>query len=156
MHPVPTSPRIASGETHRSLFELPTAIRLVGLSLGLVVTACYGSSEQRAEVRSVSLAIDRLRQAANPDKAPLLSELSRVPCSLKDVCDLRDRCVGAYRMQVEALAEIDAIKAALGRVEMRSAERVDPIAQKLKQAHALAQECLENELVVGRRYGTQH
>src|SRR5512147_776258 len=68
------------------------------------------SSEKRAEVRSISVAIDRVRQAANPDKAPLLSELSRLPCTLQDVCQLRDRCVAAYQKQVEAVDQIAAKK----------------------------------------------
>lgn len=121
----------------------------------VTLSGCHARSEQRAEVRSVSVAIDRLRQAPNPEKAPLLSELSRVPCSLKDVCELRDRCVGAYREQVEALDEIASIKAAKDERKIPDAERFLAVERKLERARKLAQECLENELVVGRRYGTQ-
>ncbi len=118
------------------------------LLLGLA--ACgKGGADKRAEVRSISTAIDRLRQAQNPDKAVKLSELSRVPCSLADVCELRDRCVGAYQLQVEALERIAAPKDGL------DGEEVAAIEQKLEAARKLAHECLEAELVVGRRYGTQ-
>lgn len=121
----------------------------------ITLSGCHARSEQRAEVRSVSMAIDRLRQAPNPEKAPLLTELSRVPCSLKDVCELRDRCVNAYREQVEALDEIASIKAARDEQHLPDAERFVAVQRQLEQARKLAQECLENELVVGRRYGTQ-
>lgn len=120
-----------------------------------IISSCHSRSEQNAEVRSISTAIDRLRQAPNPEKAPLLSELSRVPCSLKDVCELRDRCVGAYREQVEALDEIASISAAKNEPHVPDADRIVAVEHRLERARKLAQECLENELVVGRRYGTQ-
>jgi hypothetical protein len=116
----------------------------------LGLAACgMGSADKRAEVRSVSTAIDRLRQAPNPDKAAKLQELSRVPCSLADVCGLRDRCVAAYQLQVEALDRIAAAKTGL------DGEEVTAIERKLEAARTLAHECLEAELLVGRRYGTQ-
>jgi hypothetical protein len=118
----------------------------------VLLLSCLGceqsGSAKRAEVRSISTAIDRLRQAQNPDKAPKLTELSRVPCSLPDVCDLRNRCVAAYQEQVEALDRIAQGKALL------DSERVAAIEQRLERARKLAHECLEFELVVGRRYGT--
>ena len=97
----------------------------------------------------MSAAIDRLRDAPNPEKAPKLAELQKVPCSLADVCQLRDRCVGAYQMQVEALAQIAGAKNGL------DGELVAALEQKLEAARKLSHECLEFELVVGRRYGTQ-
>jgi hypothetical protein len=116
----------------------------------LVLVCCDQSgSAKRAEVRSVSNAIDRLREAANPDKAPKLTELSKLPCSVPDVCQLRDLCVRAYQQQVEALDRIAAAKAGSGDGD------VSAIEQKLESARKLAHECLEFELVVGRRYGTQ-
>jgi hypothetical protein len=116
----------------------------------LAILCCDQSgSAKRAEVRSVATAIDRLRQAANPDKAPKLVELSKLPCSVPDVCQLRDLCVRAYEQQVEALDRIAAVKAG------REGGGVSAIEQQLESARKLAHECLEFELVVGRRYGTQ-
>lgn len=117
--------------------------------VSLLIPACHSNSERRAEVQSVSAAIDRLRQVPNAEKAPMLELLSRLPCSLTDVCELRDRCVGAYRVQVEALQEIAALK------QSPDGARVAAIDTKLEAARKMAHECLENELVVGRRYGTQ-
>lgn len=119
------------------------------LLIACSVLGCQSGSERRAEVQSISAAIDRLRQVPNSDKAPMLELLSQLPCSLTDVCELRDRCVRAYRLQVEALDEIAALKQA------PNVERVSGIDAKLEAARKLAHECLENELVVGRRYGTQ-
>jgi len=99
----------------------------------------------------VSIAIDRLRDAANPDKASKLTELSKVPCSVQDVCKLRDRCVGAYVLQVDALGAIAKFRAAAP----PDAEEVADVEQKLEGARKLAHECLEAELAVGRKYGTQ-
>lgn len=106
-------------------------------------------SEKRAEVKSISQAVDRLRQAPNAEKAPKLSELSRLPCSLPDVCALRDRCVQAYRLLVDTL---DAIHQAKGKLD---GESVAGFEKKLEESRKLTHECLENELVVGRRWGTQ-
>jgi hypothetical protein len=121
--------------------------------LSLVVLTLVGcnssASEKRAEVKSISMAIDRLRQAPNAEKAPKLTELSKLPCSMRDTCELRAQCVAAYALHVEALDEIAAGKGKL------DGEQVQQIEQKLEAARKQVHECLERELVVGRRFGTQ-
>jgi hypothetical protein len=125
-------------------------LRGVCLLLMLGLVGCDGSaSAKRAEVRSISFAIDRLRQAPNPEKAPKLEALSKLPCSLPDTCQLRDHCVGAYQLQVEAVTQIAVAKEGL------DGDAVTAIEKKLEGARKLAHECLEFELVVGRRFGTQ-
>lgn len=125
----------------------------LGVAVCLVLAACGKSDEEkRAEVKSVSVAIDRLRQVPNPNKASMLAALKQVPCSLADVCQLRDRCVGAYQLHVDALGQIEGFKDAGSPPD---SEQVTGVEQKLEGARKLVQECLASELEVGRKYGTQ-
>ncbi|RYZ01129.1 MAG: hypothetical protein EOO73_36505 [Myxococcales bacterium] len=75
------------------------------LLLGCVSCDTRSSESVRAQ-RSVSHLCwveNRIRNAPNPEKATFLADFARSPCPAPDACLMRDRCVVAYTLHVEAL-----------------------------------------------------
>jgi hypothetical protein len=91
-----------------------TATTLVAFA----VVACSRRSDAlepalRGEASLLVAAVDRLRQAPNPDKRAQLTALMALPCTHVDTCAVKDRCAEAYRSFVQALDDIGRIEAAL-------------------------------------------
>lgn len=126
---------------------------LVGLALCCFGAWGCGRSEEskRAEVASVTVAIDRLRTAANPDKAAMLGTLEKTPCTMKDVCDLKQQCVEAYRLQVSTLAQIEGLKnGQLG--EGQLSDQIKTLQAQLARARDGAKNCVDAEAKLLDRY----
>jgi hypothetical protein len=58
-----------------------------------------------AEAARVSRAIEVVRDAPNPAKAPLLEALKKEPCEHARTCELKELCVNAYSRHVDALGK---------------------------------------------------
>lgn len=125
---------------------------LVGAAFVSATTACGRSeADKRAEVATVTVAIDRLRDAPNPNKKDFLLLAKAAPCSLPDVCAFRELCVAAYTLQVEALAQI-------AQVKLGAAPSGDPAAHllsiqdSLAKARDAARTCVDEEAKLLERY----
>jgi hypothetical protein len=125
---------------------------LVILGLLLGAQGCGVSDEaKRAEVASVTVAIDRLRDAPNANKAAFLTSLKQTPCSLPDVCQLRDLCVAAYTKLVDSRAQIAQLKA----TEMSATEiaaKSQTVQAQLSQAYNESKRCVDVEVQVLDHY----
>lgn len=58
---------------------------------------------ERQAIEHLAWLEGRLRDAPNSGKAAFLADLSRAPCPAPDACQMRDRCVSAYTLHVDAL-----------------------------------------------------
>jgi hypothetical protein len=130
-------------------------VRAPYLILGGLIWAPFacdgGGAEQRAEVASVTVAIDRLRDAPNATKSGFLLVLRKTACTLPDACGLRDQCAAAYTDQVQALAEIMKLKQSGGAIASDPAQ-VAAIEQKLARARDGAKACVDGEAKLIDRY----
>jgi hypothetical protein len=107
--------------------------------------------QKRAEVASVTVAIDRLREAPNVGKSEFLALLKKTPCTLEDVCRMRDACAVAYGKQVEALAQIQRLREQ-GTAAADMAERYLAVEGLLKAARDEAKSCVDEEARLLDRY----
>lgn len=75
------------------------------LVLGLLLLGCRSAEERalEAEAKALDRKIDLLRAAPNERKRALLTELEREACERAPVCDLKLRCVEAYRAHLAAV-----------------------------------------------------
>jgi hypothetical protein len=91
----------------------PWKRRALGLG-ALAFVACHGEADEahRAEAGRVARAVQSLRDAPNDEKRARLVALRQQPCTVEDVCALRDTCVTAYSLEVEALDSIAAVRRA--------------------------------------------
>jgi hypothetical protein len=127
-------------------------LAFIVLWFGIGATACGVSEEsKRAEVASVTVAIDRLRDAPNAGKAEQLTLLRKTPCTLPDVCQLRDACAAAYGKQVEALAQITQLKEQ-GTAASDMAARFLAVQEQLARARDEAKACVDGEARLLERY----
>jgi hypothetical protein len=123
---------------------------ILGLLAGPV--ACGVNEEaRRAEVASVTVAIDRLRDAPNPAKSDFLVLLRKTVCTLPDVCALRDSCAKAYGKQVDALAQIQKLRAQ-GTPATDLAELYRAVQTQITEARDEAKTCVDNEAKIIDRY----
>ncbi|MGC4063750.1 MAG: hypothetical protein QM784_03735 [Polyangiaceae bacterium] len=127
--------------------------RITLLLLGCLGAAGCGQSEQakRAEVASVTVAIDRLRDAPNPNKPEFLQYLASTPCSLEDVCALKKACADAYAEQVAALSAIAQLKSASDS-GANAGGKLAAIQGQLERAREGAKACVEQEARLLDRY----
>jgi hypothetical protein len=99
-------------------------------------------SQRQRDVAQLCWAENRVRNAPNAGKASLLAELSRAPCPAPDACRMRDACVAAYTLHVEALELTAAAKQLLS--DHRDAEAAGILGaagEKLKKAGPAVEEC---------------
>jgi hypothetical protein len=87
---------------------------------------------------------ERLRRAANPDKAALLAELATAPCPDRAACTVRDKCAAAYTLHVDALKLTQAAKQRMQAGEGQQAAGLLSAAEaNLKQAGVQVAQCTE-------------
>jgi hypothetical protein len=105
----------------------------------------------------VAYAVQALREAPHDATRPLLDALSRVPCSVEDVCLLRRRCVDAYALHSGALDALAAVRHAASRsdepVPVGAASLLGRAAEDLRRSAELQKACVDLEGEVRRRYG---
>lgn len=108
-------------------------------------------ASDREEAAQLLQKIERLRQAANPNKPALLAQLQRATCSAPDTCALKGRCSRAYQRLLDSLAVIASaddqqappgnVSAALTRAE-----------NELEVARREMLACASEQAELGRRY----
>jgi hypothetical protein len=127
---------------------------LLGASLAVAI-GCHSDAERREQARVANLAarIDRLRQAPNGDKRPLLDALAAAECVGAEACALKDLCVRAYQVHQRGLdavavlqrqAAADADRASV-QEQMRAAEA------DLTRARELGELCAEAQVRTVRK-----
>jgi hypothetical protein len=135
----------------------PARVALLSLlaALGCDARSAEEGRRQR-DVAQLCWAEDRLRNAPNTGKAALLAELSRAPCPAPDACRMRDACVGAYTLHVDALALTGAAKQLLS--ERRDAEAAGILGaaeEKLKKAGPGIERCTALSAELRRGYAVR-
>jgi hypothetical protein len=87
-------------------------IRSLAWVVALSVLGCDPNSGLREQqtVAHLCWTEDRLRGAANTDKATALAELAAAPCPNAAACAMRDKCAAAYALHVDALRLIQVAK----------------------------------------------
>jgi hypothetical protein len=127
---------------------LPRSVIQAGaLALGILASACPGSSSDKAEAAAVSHAVRALRAADNEKKRELLAALRATACNREDVCAVRSACLAAYELHVETLARLQG--AVTGTPE---AGAFDALKNDLGRARDLAGTCTDAEGEMIRRY----
>ncbi len=127
----------------------------------LVLLAC--ESAERAEAQRVVAAVDRFRQAQNPDKPAAAEALRAVPCSAPDVCKARDTCLvtadtwgRAIRLKNEVEKGLDAIeKGTLAKDSPEAKElpkKLDEAEALLKEGHDKLQPCDDEVMSLRRKH----
>jgi len=108
----------------------------------------------RVEAGRIVRAVAELRAAPNEEKAARLPALAEAGCTAPDLCELRDRCLAAYRQHVAALAEQKALASSLaaGTPVPDAKTRLDGVERALTEARDGAVDCSRRELVVRTRY----
>jgi hypothetical protein len=126
---------------------------------GALFIGCSGRREQqeRAEAGRLGRAIDVLREAPNEGKRPLLRALENEPCSVAELCTLKQTCVEAYTRHLRALDGVQASRRALESREAetdsrRVAELVQTSERELGAARKIGERCAELRGEVQRRY----
>jgi len=125
--------------------SVPLALVLVALA-GLGASGCDLERKQREQrqIEHLCWLEGRLRGAANPDKAAFLGDLSRAPCPAPDACELRDGCVAAYTLHVDALNLTGAARQQLADGQGDQAARLLGAAEtKLKAAGPAVERCTQ-------------
>jgi hypothetical protein len=130
-----------------------------GLALLLIgLAACQSDARraQQARVANLAARIDRLRQADNAEKGPLLEQLKLAECIEADACGLKDLCVQAYVKHQGALDAIEEVK----KLSLAPGENVasEPVRQRvslaerdLAAARELGEKCADEQVRVVRK-----
>jgi hypothetical protein len=126
--------------------------------LGWGVLGCdlnKGLRDQQANAHICWLE-DRLRNAANPEKATFLAELASAPCPSRDACDTREQCIGAYTLHVDGLKLTQAAKLQMqdGRGD-EAARLLGSAEAKLGQARDKVSRCTELAAALRKSNGGQ-
>jgi hypothetical protein len=126
-------------------------------ALGLAALGCRTrpAPADAEAVAHICWTEQRLRTAANPEKAPYLTDMQRAGCTAgSDACIVRDHCAAAYGLHVDALALTQAAKQQLadGHAET-AAKLLGSAEEKLEQARAPIAECTDRAAALRRQYG---
>lgn len=141
----------------------PRRKTLTRVALGvstIVSVACHGERRQelRAEAGRISEAVRKVREASNPEKAPLRKALEATACSADDTCSLKKSCANAYGLQERALDGLSAVKrattgaSAAEPVPSSAATLLSEVTAELERAKTLAKSCADLEGELRRKY----
>lgn len=108
---------------------------------------------ERQTVAHLCWTEERLRRAANPDKAAALAELAAAPCPNPAACAMRDECATAYTIHVDALRLTQAAKLQMGDGKGEQAAGLLGAAEAgLQQAGAKVAQCTDLAAKLRRDY----
>jgi hypothetical protein len=135
-------------------------IRVVIGFFASVSVACHGEREEalRAEAGRVAEAVRKLREAPNPEKAPLRRALEAISCTADDTCGLKKSCSDAYALQERALDGLGAVRhatagaSAAEPVPNPAVTLLSEVTAGLERAKERAKECADLEGTVRRKY----
>ncbi len=104
---------------------------------------------------SLAFTIDRLREAANEDKAVPLRELEALPCQAAPACELKQLCVQAYRTHLQSLKHLERAREVL-RTGSGAREQAVQLLQvsetELQRALEMTQRCVALQGQLAREY----
>jgi hypothetical protein len=145
-----TSTRPATERCGRRLLLSATLLWSLSASWG-----CHSDAERREQARVANLAarIDRLRQAANTDKRPLLEALQAAECVGAEACALKDLCVRAYQVHQRGLDAVARLKSELGPDQAPAAaqERMRTAQEDFARGRELGEQCAEAQVRAVRK-----
>jgi len=117
--------------------------------------ACPPSHDAQvaASAGHVARAIEALRSADNDAKRAPLAELGKVACGSPEVCAVRDLCVEAYKLHVDAVETTKLAKdaAANGKMPRVTLLLIDA-QKKLSLAGLPVANCVDREAELRRRF----
>jgi hypothetical protein len=119
------------------------------LAFAVVCAACRTQQSRALEAESARLgrAIDALRDAPNPAKAPLLRALESEPCEQAAACELKALCVRAYTRHVDSLVASERARTLLAtpgggsEATLAAASAVNQAEAALVEAQKLTGDC---------------
>ena len=124
----------------------------------LALAACQSDARraQQARVANLAARLDRLRQAENPDKAPLLEQLKLAECVEPEACALKDLCVQAYMKHQSSLDAIEEVKRLMDTPDWHGAsetirQRMSVAERDLTSARELGEKCAHDQVMVVRK-----
>jgi len=110
-------------------------------------------AEEQKSGAQVARAVEVLRNAPNEMKAGPLAELGKLSCVGPEVCGLRDACLRAYTLHVDALALTAAAKDQVAfRDNPRAGKLLISAEQKLTEASQKVADCVAREGTLRHRY----
>lgn len=129
------------------------------LALCVLLCGCRSAEERalEAEVAALDRKIDALRAAPNDLKGVLLQELEREGCERAPVCELKLRCVEAYRAHLAAVAATSRARSLLGSAEatadapILAARELVLADERLATSKAQAERCASEQGELRRR-----
>ncbi len=139
----------------------PVSCFFLFLSGAGLLAAC--DSGPRREAESLSVAVDRFRQADNATRPAAADALRAVPCTATDVCQARDACLAFSEPTAKALRLKHEVEEGLKQLETGALPKDSPAArmlpEKLEQAEAMLREgqsrltsCDDQMLALKRRH----
>ena len=125
---------------------------LLFLVLLVPLGACKDAA--REETRTLFEAVTHFRLATDGEKHARITDIQRVTCSAKDVCDARDTCLRMAEEWDHSLTLRVTVKSTLDEIGQKTLSKDDPRAQALpslldeseaalNNAHTLARTCDE-------------
>jgi hypothetical protein len=124
----------------------------------VVVAACHTEQDDaiRAEAGVVAHQVEALRSCPPENRVAFRKVLAELPCTAKDVCDLRNLCNRAYQVEETAHAAMGAVDHAARQpdvpVPKEAADLLKRAEADLGQARDLAVKCADDEAEIRRRY----
>ncbi|MDF3067960.1 MAG: hypothetical protein K0R38_3561 [Polyangiaceae bacterium] len=99
---------------------------------------------------------NRIRNAANAEKTSFLADFARSPCPAPDACTMRDACVSAYTLHVDALGLTAAAKQLIADQRDADAAGILGAAEtKLKEAGPKIAQCTSLSADLRRAYSVE-
>jgi hypothetical protein len=131
------------------------SLALGGLALSCCLLACPDSREAKVagSAGQVARAIELVRNADNDAKRAPLAALGKVACGSPEVCAVRDVCVEAYKLHVDAVEMTQLAKEAAANGKTPRATLLLIEAQKkLSLSGPPVANCVEREGELRRRF----
>ena len=116
------------------------------------LVGCENEAERQRRTEAAALvhALNQLRDAPNEGKRPLFKAFEKLPCSAKDLCELRRICAKAYERHLRALDATRSLRHSLkgdGGVSpaasAKAARLADDAQQYLERARFLNRRCVK-------------
>ncbi len=100
-------------------------------------------------------AINRVREAANEDKAGPLQELEQLPCREAPACELKELCAQAYRTHLQSLQHVGRAREVMragGGTRENAVQLLRASEDELQRALQMTQQCVALQGRLMREY----
>lgn len=123
----------------------------------LSLFGCRSDAERRVgeELGQLTFAINRVRDAANDQKAAPLKDLEQLPCRAAPACELKELCAQAYRVHLQSLQHVERVREVMraGAGPRDNAVRLlETSEDELRRAREMMQACVTLQGRLTREY----